>query len=232
MTERNTILTQKKSVFIVDDHPLFREGLKTIINQMDQFAVVGEAGNGREALLQIRQLKPSIALVDMSLPDKNGIELTRDIVHQVPKTRVMIISMHSKLDYIVKSFQSGALGYIVKESASDKLLRGLETVSHGDYFMDTAVSQKVINKLIALPEDAGIAPEAAYHTLTPREQEIMTMVAEGFTSNEIATRLFISPKTVENHRSSIMRKLDVSSALELVRYAARLGLIDLDLWKE
>lgn len=225
-------MTQKKSVFIVDDHPLFREGLKTIINQMDQFAVVGEAGTGREALLQIRQLRPSIALVDMSLPDQNGIELTRDIVHQVPKTRVMIISMHSKLDYIVKSFQSGALGYIVKESASDKLLRGLETVSHGDYFMDTAVSQKVINKLIALPEDAGIAPEAAYHTLTPREQEIMTMVAEGFTTNEIATRLFISPKTVENHRSSIMRKLDVNSALELVRYAARLGLIDLDLWKE
>jgi DNA-binding NarL/FixJ family response regulator len=168
----------------------------------------------------------------MSLPDQSGIELTRDILRQAGKTRVMIVSMHSKLDYIVKSFQAGALGYIVKESASDRLLRGLETVSNGDYFMDTAVSRKVIEKLIALPEDAAIAPEAAYHSLTPREQEVMAMVAEGFTSNEIAERLFISPKTVENHRSSIMRKLDLSSALELVRYAARLGLIDLDLWKD
>jgi DNA-binding NarL/FixJ family response regulator len=144
----------------------------------------------------------------------------------------MIVSMHSKVDYIVKAFQAGATGYVVKESASEKLLQGIDTVLKGDYFMDTHVSQKVVRKLMGIQDGEAKITDAAYGALTPREQEVMTLVAEGLTTNKISERLFISPKTVENHRSSIMRKLDLHSTIEVARYAAKLGLIDIDMWKE
>lgn len=180
----------------------------------------------------MRKLKPDLALVDISLPDQSGIELTRDILRASSKTRVMIVSMHSKIDYIVGAFRAGATGYVLKESASDKLLQGIKSVLKGDYFMDTSVSQKVVQKVFGVREKGAKVSDAAYDTLTPREQEVLVLVAEGLSAKEIGERLFISPKTVENHRASIMNKLGLHSTMELVRYAAKLGLIDLDLWKE
>ena len=144
----------------------------------------------------------------------------------------MIISVHSKIDYIVSAFKARARGYIVKESATKKLQQGISVVLKGDYFMDTSVSQKVIKKLVGIKASETKSLDNTYNTLTPREQEVMGMVAEGFSTNEISERLFISPKTVENHRSSIMRKLDLHSTIEIARYAAKLGIIDIDLWKE
>jgi DNA-binding NarL/FixJ family response regulator len=140
--------------------------------------------------------------------------------------------MHSKIDYIVEAFQAGATGYIVKESASDRLIPGLETVLHGDYFLDSAISHAVVEKLLKSPLKESRVEDADYGSLTPREQEVMRLLAEGLAVREIAERLYISPKTVENHRSNLMRKLDLHNAIELVRYAARLGLIDVDLWKD
>ena len=194
--------------------------------------MIGEAGSGREALKMIEKFKPDLALLDISLPDQSGIELTAEMLKLSSKIRIMIVSMHSKVDYIVKAFQAGATGYVVKESASEKLLQGIDTVLKGDYFMDTRVPQKVVRKLMGNQDEEAKITNAAYGALTPREQEVMTLVAEGLTTNEISERLFISPKTVENHRSSIMRKLDLHSTIEIVRYAAKLGLIDIDLWKE
>ena len=225
-------MVHKKTILIIDDHPLFREGLKAIIGRDNRFEVVGEAGNGREGLRLAKKLKPDLVLVDMSLPDQSGIQLTRELKNASLKTRIMIITMHSKVDYIVKAFQAGATAYVVKESAPERLIQGMDTVLEGEYFMDSSVSHKVVEKLMQFPKKGAKIANSSYDTLTSREQEIMVLLAEGLSSKEIAEKLFISPKTVDNHRTNILRKLNLHSTIELIRYAARLGIIDVDLWKE
>ena len=224
-------MAPKKTILIVDDHPLVREGLVSILKPAAGYEVVGQAGNGRDAIRMVKNLKPDLVLLDMVLPDKNGIELSREIRNISPPTRIMIVSMHSKVDYIVKAFEAGATGYMAKESATERLLQGIEHVLNGEYFMDGSVSHRVVEKLMQTPEKEMKITDAAYETLTPREQEVTVLLAEGYSAKDTAAKLFISPKTVENHRSSIMNKLGLHSTLELVRYAARLGLIDVDLWK-
>ncbi len=225
-------MTMKTRVLIIDDHPLFREGIKTIISKDDQFEVVDEAGSAHEGLEKTSQLKPDVAVVDISLPDGTGMEVARKIRIKSPKTQIMILSMHSKIDYIVEAFQAGATGYVVKESAAERLAQGLKAVTAGEYYLDSSISQEVVAKLMNSPVKEAKVSDSGYGKLSPREQEIMRLLAEGMPKAEIADQLCISIKTVENHRTNIMRKLDIHSAMDLVRYAARLGLIDVDLWKE
>jgi DNA-binding NarL/FixJ family response regulator len=225
------IMAPKMRILLIDDHPLFREGLKTIIARNIRYEVVGEAGTAGQGLQLARELKPDLILIDLSLPDQSGIELIRDIYHFSPKIRMMVISMHSKIDYIVKAFQSGATGYLVKESASEMLIQGIDHVLKGDYYMDPSIAHQVIKKLAALPPKNAVVKTSGYDALTKREQEVLVMLAEGQSTKQIAEKLFISPKTAENHRSNIMRKLELHSAIDVARYAARIGLIDIDLWK-
>jgi DNA-binding NarL/FixJ family response regulator len=225
-------MSEKTSILIIDDHPLFREGLKAIIGRDARFEVIGEAGTGGEGLRIAKKLKPELVLLDISLPDQNGIQVTRDIRKLLPNTRVLIVSMHTKIDYIAEAFQAGATGYVVKESAAERLLKGLEYVLRGEYFLDSSVSQQVVKKLMASPSKDEKISDAGYGTLSPREQEVMRFLAEGLSRTTIAEKLFISPKTVENHRTNIMNKLGLHSNMDLIRYSAKLGLIDVDLWKE
>ncbi|MFO7716508.1 response regulator [Desulfosarcina sp.] len=224
-------MPSRKRILIIDDHPLFREGLKSIIAGDPNFVVAGEAGNARSGFAMAERIKPDVALVDISLPDESGMQLTRRIRETLPNTRVMIISMHSKIDYIVEAFQAGATGYVVKESAAGRLVQGLHAVTEGEYFLDSSISHEVVERLMNSPVREARVSDSGYGRLTPREQEIMRMLAQGLSKSEIANRLFISVKTVDNHRSNIMKKLDLHSSMDLVRYAAKLGLIDIDLWK-
>lgn len=225
-------MAQSTHILIIDDHPLFREGLKAIIGRNSRFKVVGEAGSAREGLGLVKKLKPDVVLVDISLPDVSGIQLTREIRSLLSESHIIIISVHSRINYIAEAFQAGAKGYVVKESASDRLLQGLEAVGKGEYFLDSSVSHEVVKKLLEFPLSEAKITDAAYGTLTPREQEVMRLLAEGLSTKEVSEKLFISPKTVENHRASIMKKLDLHSSLELFRFAARIGLLDVDLWKD
>jgi len=224
-------VSEKKSILIIDDHPLFREGLKAIIKQQDCFIVVGEAGNGQKGLQMAKKIKPDLVTVDLSLPDQSGFQLVRQIRSLLPDIRIIVISMYSRVDYIAEAFQSGATGYLVKESAAGGLLKGLETVASGEYFLDSSLSREVVNRLMESPVKEQKIKDPAYTALTPREQEVMRLLAQGLSCKKIGTKLFISPKTAENHRSNIMNKLNLHSAMELIRYAAKLGLIDVDLWK-
>ena len=225
-------MVQKNTILIVDDHPLFREGLKSMIVGCGKYEIVGEAETGAEAVLISAELKPDLVLLDISLPDRNGLLLVQDIKRSSPMSRLMVVTMYSKIDYVVKAFQMGVLGYVTKESAPEKLLQGIECVLQNEYFMDASICHKVIERLTRSPQKGAITGnDVAYGTLTSREQEVMGLLAEGLNPRQIADRLCISLKTVENHRSNIMNKLDLHSLHELVRYAARLGLIDVDLWQ-
>jgi DNA-binding NarL/FixJ family response regulator len=225
-------VSSKINILIIDDHPLFREGLKVIVERDASLKIVGEAGNGEEGLQMARKLKPDLIVMDISLPDTNGIRLTREIRSIMPEIRVLIVSMHAKIDYIVESFQAGATGYVVKESAAEGLLMGLKSVSKGDYYLDSSLSHEVVENLLRFPLKEAKITDDGYSSLTPREQEVLRLLAEGLSSRKVAEKLYISPKTVENHRANIMNKIGVHSTIELVRYAAKLGLIDVDLWKE
>jgi len=225
-------MADKTSVLIVDDHPLFREGLKTIISRDPGYEVTGEAGNGREALRLAEELSPDLVIMDVSLPDLSGIDLTRQIRELVPKARVLIVSLHAKAEYIAEAFQAGATGYVVKESAAARLLQGLEAVARGEYFLDGLVARQVVEMLMEGPAKADKLTNAAYQTLTPREQEILVLLAEGLSAKEVGEKLFISAKTVENHRAKIMGKLGLHTTIDLMRYALKYGLIQADSWKE
>ncbi|MGE4470050.1 MAG: response regulator [Desulfovibrio sp.] len=221
---------QMHRVMIVDDHPLFREGLKALIGRSDRFRVCGEAGTAQEALSKVKDVRPDIMLVDITMPGKSGIAFIRELRQIMPEIQFIIVSMHANADYIVEAFQAGATGYMVKDSASEGLLRGLNNVARGQIFLDSALSGEVVEKLLKSRNGRPAGAEESYKLLTPREQEVMRLLAEGLVTREVAERLYISPKTVENHRANIMKKLGLQSTVELVRYAAKLGLIDLDTW--
>ncbi len=225
-------MIRKKTVLIVDDHPLYREGLKAIIDRSLAFEVVGEAGNAKAGLQQAKELRPDLALVDISLPEQNGIDMLRDMKKVLPETRALVVSMHSRVDYVAEAFRAGAYGYMAKESAGEGLLKALEAVANGEFFLDSSLSREVILKISNTPDELVVAIDSDYGSLTAREQEILRLLAEGQTAKEIGNRLAISPKTVENHRINIMRKLELRRPIDLIRYAIKIGLIDVDSWKD
>ena len=223
---------EKRTILIVDDHPLFREGLKSLLAKHSNYELAGEAGSGEEGLRKAKEIRPDLVIMDIGLPDISGIDVTRNIREILADTRVVILSIHLKIEYITKAFRAGATGYITKESATERLLQCLESVSKGEYFMDPSLAHEVVESLMKSEKEEAKSADAGYASLTPREKEVMCLLAEGLSTAVIAEKLFISRKTVENHRSNILSKLDLHSTMELVRYAARYGLIDVASWKE
>jgi DNA-binding NarL/FixJ family response regulator len=218
------------SVLIIDDHPLFREGVKAVLTHKESFRVVGEAGTASEGFALAQDLQPELILVDISLPDELGIELTRRLKKALPKARIIVITMHSRYNYISQAFKAGALGYVNKLASAEELLQGLQKVAAGEFFLDSSLSHVMIQNIIDSPEEGAKSKNVAYSHLTEREQEITRYLAAGHSSREIGRKLSISTKTVDNHRTNILNKLGLHSTLQLVRYAARLGLIDLSNW--
>jgi DNA-binding NarL/FixJ family response regulator len=218
-------------ILIVDDHAMFREGLRSILTLREDFQIVGEAEKGEEACGKALELEPDLVVMDISLPDMSGIDATRRIRELLPETRVVILSMHTKVAYIADAFKAGAAGYVTKGSSGSHLTECLRAVLAGDLYLAPSLSQDIVRKILAHEETGGECEDPAYAGLTPREQEIFRLMAEGFSTNNIAQRLFISRKTVENHRSNLFSKLGIHSTVELIRYAAKHEIIDLDLWK-
>jgi DNA-binding NarL/FixJ family response regulator len=223
---------QKRRIIVVDDHPLFREGLKSLLARQPDYVVVGEAGNGREALAQVRDLTPDLVIMDISLPDGSGIDFAHGVREASPDTRVVILSMHLATDYITRAFRAGAMGYFTKESATERLIECLSSVFAGRYYLDPAVSHEVVRGLVRSEDGDAKGSGGGYANLTAREQQVLRLIAEGHSSKKIAQNLRISHKTVENHRANIMSKLDLHSTVDLVRYAAKYGIIDLQQWKK
>lgn len=220
----------KKRILIVDDHPLSREGLIAVIKRDPGFEVIAEAGTAGEGLRQAEICDPDLVIVDISLPDMSGIELVKKIVALHPGARILVFSMHAQIDYIAEALQAGAAGYVIKESSSETLLQGLRTVSRGNLFIDGALPLDVMSQLIKYHPSKSKVTDSSYGILTSREQEVLRLLAEGGSIKDIAGKLCISEKTAQNHRTNIMSKLGLETAVDLVRYAARIGLIDVESW--
>jgi len=215
-----------KRLLIVDDHPLFREGLKAILRRDPSFAVAGEAGSYAEALRTAKACRPDLAVLDISLPDRSGIQLARELLQMLPDLGILMVSMHAKVDYVAEAMKVGALGYLTKDAATDNLLSGLRAVAAGQPWLDPTLSVEISRSLLARTPRGEEESLSAYDSLTPREREVMRLVVEGLSNKEVAVALEISVKTAEHHRGSLMRKLGMQNSVELVRYAAKLGLID------
>jgi len=210
-------------IFLADDHTIVRHGLRKILQEQPDWAVVGEAGDGREAVRQVLEMKPDVAMLDIGMPQLNGIEATRQIARRAPEVKVLILSMHADEAYVIQALQAGAKGYLLKDSADKDVVRAIAAVAQGKSFFSPTVAKVMLDDYVRRLTEKGVTDR--YDTLSEREREVFQLIAEGRTNKEIADLLFISPSTVETHRARVMEKLGLHSAVELVLYAVRKGVI-------
>jgi DNA-binding NarL/FixJ family response regulator len=209
------------TILLVDDHPIFREGLRSLIDKSDTAVVTGEAGDGAEAVRLAGELKPDMVIMDLTMPIMNGIDATREIMKQFPETRVLALSMETNRFFVVEVLKAGATGYVLKDTAFAELLDAIQAVAKGETYLPRKVATLLVREFLqCIPEDMTVA----YQNLTPREREILQLVADGKNIKEIAFQLGTSSKTVENQRQAIMQKLNLFSIAELTKYAVRHGL--------
>ncbi|MFZ1398156.1 MAG: response regulator transcription factor [Candidatus Promineifilaceae bacterium] len=216
----------KIKLVLADDHAVVRSGLRMLLQAQPDMEIVGEAESGMEALAQVRSLQPDVILMDIQMPGMNGIEATRQIKEVGLETAVLALTMHEDDQYFFEMLQAGASGYLPKRAAPDELVRAIRTVSRGEVFLYPSLATRLVQSYLG--GEAGSETEALVSDLTPREQEVLVLIAEGLTNPEIADKLVISVKTVDRHRENIMRKLNLHSRIELVKYALRHGLIGLE----
>ena len=213
----------KIKVLLVDDHAIMRDGIRALISLHDDIEIVGEASEGNEAVEKTRELVPDVIVMDIAMPGMDGLEATRRITKQNPKAKVLVLTQYDSKEYILSAIKAGSAGYVPKRALGSELVSAIRAVYHGESFLYPSAAT-------ALVEDYRQQAQSgdAYDQLTPREREILKLVAEGHTSREIANMLFISLKTVLGHRTRIMGKLDLHNRTELIRYAMRKGIVGID----
>lgn len=217
----------KTTVLLADDHQVIREGLRTLIEQQADMEVMGEASNGRQAMELCLDLQPDVVVMDVAMPDLNGIEATRHVVEECPDTRVLALSMHADRHYAAGMLGAGAAGYVLKDCAFDELADAIRTVADGGRYLSREIEGVVLKDYVERLSGEG-GSSSAFSVLTDREREVLQLVAEGQTTREIAADLHVSVKTVESHRQNIMDKLEIRSIAKLTKYAIREGLTSLD----
>jgi two-component system nitrate/nitrite response regulator NarL len=215
-------------ILIVDDHEVVRDGLKNILETLENFVVSGEAANGEEAVKMYASLKPDLVIMDISMPGMNGIEATKVIKDKDPDAKILILTMHDNQEYLNQIIRSGAKGFILKNTDKEELLDAVKTVASGDNFFSKDISKLIIDNYIRSAKEAEKNDGFKEVPLTKREIEILKLIASGYSNQEIANILYISYNTVDTHRKNIMHKLSIKNTAGLVRYAIEKGLISLN----
>ncbi|MBI4699830.1 MAG: response regulator transcription factor [Deltaproteobacteria bacterium] len=209
-------------VLLAEDHTIVREGLRALLAGREGIRVVGEAADGREAVAVAERTRPDVVVMDLGMPGLNGVEATRQICRRLPATRVVVLSMHGGVEHVRPAVRAGASGYLIKGAGLSDLVAAIRAVAAGEAFFSPGAAKLLLRDAVAGGGETG---SGAAQTLTPREREILQLVAEGRSSRSIGELLHISPKTVEGHRGRVMDKLDIHDVAGLVRYAVRVGLI-------
>lgn len=214
---------KKIKVLVADDHTIMRDGIRALIHEEEDIEVVGEAEDGRQAVQYAHTLRPDVVLMDIAMPMMNGLEATRHIKRDHPEINVLVLTMYDHDEYVRKVLATGASGYVLKRAAASELVAAIRAVSRGEAVLSPSITRMVIEDYLRGEKDQ---PEDEPETLTPREREILQLIAEGHTSREIAQMLNLSVKTVQSHRTSMMQKLDLHDRGELIRYAIQKKIIE------
>jgi two-component system response regulator NreC len=212
-------------ILLADDHSVVRVGIRNLLEAEPGFTVVGEIADALQVIPQVEALHPDVLVLDLIMPGLNGLEITRRLAQSAPQTRIIVMSMHANEAYVIEALRNGAAGYVLKGSEAGELVQGIHAVLAGHRYLSPPLSEQAIEMYI---EKAAGAPLDPYDTLSTREREVLHLAAEGHTSPEIATRLYISARTVETHRGNLMRKLGLRTQTDLVRYALRRGILPLE----
>ena len=210
-------------ILLADDHTLMRRGLRALLERQNGFAVVAEAADGREAVEIAAAVSPDVAVIDIGMPNLNGIEAARRITEKRPETAVVILSMHADESYVLRALKSGARGYLLKDSPEEDLIHAIRAVHNGKAFFSPEISKMLAEDYMRQMRQRGV--EDSYELLTPREREILQMLGEGNTNKDVAAKLNLSLHTVETHRGNLLEKLNLHSTAELILYAVRKGIV-------
>jgi len=216
-------MAQKRKIVIAEDHKILREGLKSLLRTIEDLEIVGEAADGLEAIRCVENYHPELLLLDLSMPKMNGISVIRDIKSRFPETKILVLTIHESEDYILESFHSGLDGYCLKDANYSELLIAIRSVLEGKTYLSPSISEKVLAGF--LDDRKTLKSRSSWDMITQREREVLKLVGEGYKNKEIADYLCISVKTVEKHRSNIMRKLDVHTSSALTAIAIEKGLV-------
>ncbi|HMP83263.1 MAG TPA: response regulator transcription factor [Verrucomicrobiota bacterium] len=214
---------RKIKVIVVDDHPVVRKGLGSCLSSKPNIKLVGEAGDGEQALQLVKELEPDVLLMDIDMPQKDGLAVTEELRKTFPKVKVLVLSTHSQRDYVLRIIRAGARGYVLKDTPPDELVKAIEAVDNGEAFFSPPVARIALNQYV---EEAD--PESPLSRLSDREREVLALIASGKSNKEIAVALDIGVRTTETHRERIMRKLDIHSVAGLTKFAIANGIVSLD----